>query len=432
MSNALAIAAVTTMLDYLLTQALARSESVSLESVTAKPLDKARDGGDSTNQINIFLYQTLPNAAWRNRDLPNRTKQGETGRSPLALTLSYLITAYGKNNDDIEGQRLLGMAMQSLHDHPEINPQDIEKALKSTNLSPDKQELLASSNLKNQIDRIRITPQIFSVEEISKLWSIFQTPYRISAAYEVSVVLIESAIPTKAALPVLFRGKGDHGVTAQADLIPPYPTLESLTWLGKDQQSGLVLQEPGNQLTLQGHHLNINGPDKATVVRFSHPQLDEPIEILLPSSISAEKIEISLPNNPEMGWLAGFYTVMVRYEQETRGNRFSNALPVAIAPSINIKNKTVSDGRLTLDCIPSVRPGQQVSLLVGSREIPFSWDTDQANALSNLAFNLTGIASGKYFVRLRVDGVDSPLITRSPQGQLKFNSDYEITVLERN
>jgi hypothetical protein len=70
MSNSLAIAAVTTMLDYLITQTLARSGAVSLESVTAKPPDKARDSGESTNQINVFLYQTLPSAAWRNQDIP--------------------------------------------------------------------------------------------------------------------------------------------------------------------------------------------------------------------------------------------------------------------------------------------------------------------------------------------------------------------------
>ena len=270
MSNALAIAAVTTMLDYLLTQALARSGAVNLESVTAKPLDKAREGGDSNNQINIFLYQLLPNAAWRNQDIPSRVRPGETGRAPLALTLSYLITAYGKNNDDIEGQRLLGSAMQSLHDRPEIRPRDIEQALGSANLSPDKQELLASSNLKNQIDRVRITPQILSVEEVSKMWATFQAPYRISAAYEVSVVLIDSAMPVKAAMPVLAQGSGGRGVMVQADLTPPLPTLEALTWPGQQQRTGLML---GDRLTLQGHHLDSPGEP---IVRIRHPQLRQP------------------------------------------------------------------------------------------------------------------------------------------------------------
>ncbi|MGB3299424.1 MAG: DUF4255 domain-containing protein, partial [Phormidesmis sp.] len=388
MSNALAIAAVTTMLDYLLTHSLARSAAVSLESVTAKPPDKAREGGESTNQINIFLYQILPNAAWRNQSLPNRVKPGETGRDSLALTLSYLITAYGKNNDDIEGQRLLGMAMQTLHDRPEIRPQDIERSLESANLLPDKQELLASSNLKNQIERVRITPQILSVEEISKMWATFQTPYRISAAYEVSVVLIESGVPVKAALPVLTRGNDDRGVRVQANLTPPTPTLESLSWPGIAERMGLRI---GDSLTLKGHHLD--GDGDTVLARFSHPQRDRPIEVPLQRPISPNEITIVLSNEASSAWLAGFYTVSLRYEQgET--SRFSNALSVAIAPTLT--NITVTNHTLTLNCTPAVHPNQPASLLLGSQEIPFEQDLDDVEPSSRLSFSLNDVAAGDY------------------------------------
>ncbi len=423
MSNALAIAAVTTMLDYLLTQALARSGAVNLESVTAKPLDKAREGGDSTNQVNIFLYQLLPNAAWRNQDIPSRVRPGETGRSPLALTLSYLITAYGKNNDDIEGQRLLGSAMQSLHDMPEIRPRDIEQALGSTNLSPDKQELLASSNLKNQIDRVRITPQILSVEEVSKMWATFQAPYRISAAYEVSVVLIDSAMPVQAALPVLTRGAGDRGVMVQADLTPPFPTLEALTWPGQQQRTGLAL---GARLTLQGHHLNSPGEP---IVRFKHPQLSQPLELRPQPPLSGNQISVTLPTDEPSAWLAGFYTVDLQYGQggTEQSAQVSNALGVAIAPTL-IPNISATSNGLTLECSPSVQPGQQVSLLLGGREIAFEWEPDAAEALNRLNFSLTGVSAGEYWVRLRVDGVDSALVVRSADGKLAFNPAYRVTL----
>ena len=425
MSNALAIAAVTTMLDYLLTQALARSGAVNLESVTAKPLDKAREGGDSNNQINIFLYQLLPNAAWRNQDIPSRVRPGETGRAPLALTLSYLITAYGKNNDDIEGQRLLGSVMQSLHDRPEIRPRDIEQALGSANLSPDKQELLASSNLKNQIDRVRITPQILSVEEVSKMWATFQAPYRISAAYEVSVVLIDSAMPVKAALPVLAQGSGGRGVMVQADLTPPFPMLEALTWPGQQQRAGLSL---GDRLALLGHHLNSPGEP---IVRFRHPQLRQPLELSASPPLSDNEISVTLPTNAPSAWLAGFYTVDLQYGQAgtEQSAQFSNALSVAIAPTLT-PNISVTNNRLTLECSPFVQPGQQVSLLLGSREIAFEWEPDEPEALNRLSFSLTGVGSGAYWVRLRVDGVDSALVVRSPDGQLAFNPAYRVTVPE--
>lgn len=424
MSNALAIAAVTTMLDYLITQSLARSGTVSLESVTAKPPDKARDSGESTNQINIFLYQTLPNAAWRNQDIPSRTRPGEIGRAPLALTLSYLITAYGKNNDDIEGQRLLGMAMQSLHDHPEIRPQDVEQAQGSTNLSADKRELLASSNLKNQFDRVRITPQALSLEEVSKIWSTFQSPYRITAVYEVSVVLIESGLPVKAALPVLTRGNEDRGGLVQADLIPPIPTIEGLTWPSQQQSKppSIALGEP---LTLQGHHLD--NPGTTAFVRFSNPYLRDPIEIGLPPTFSADEVTITLPQAANSTWVAGFFTVVLRYEQSGT-NQFSNAQPLAVAPTIAPASVNAEADRLTLTCSPPVRPGQSVALLLGSREIALPRDPEDTAALTQLSFPLTNIQPGDYWVRLRVDGVDSHLVTRTADGKPQFNPAYRVSV----
>jgi len=425
MSNSLAIAAVTTMLDYLITQTLARSGAVSLESVTAKPLDKARDSGESTNQINIFLYQTIPNAAWRNQDIPSRIKPGETGRAPLALTLSYLITAYGKNNDDIEGQRLLGMAMQSFHDHPEIHPRDIEQAQSSTNLSPDKRELLASSGLKNQVDRVRITPQVLSMEDISKMWATFQSPYRISATYEVSVVLIESGVPVKAALPVLAVGDEDRGSIIQTDLIPPISTIERLTWPSQRQSQQQSIT-PGETLTLQGHHLD--KPGTAAFVRFSNAYLSTPIEIALPSPVSANEITVNLPQNVDSIWVSGFYTVALRYERAGT-NQFSNAQPLAIAPTIDPSSLRVGNNGLALHCSPPVRSGQSVALLLGSQEIALSRDPDDTEALTRLNFPLTTVQPGEYWTRLRVDGVDSHLVMRTPDGKLQFNPAYRVTVL---
>lgn len=427
MSNALAIAAVTTLLDYRITQALARNDvPVSLESVTAKPLDKAREGGENTNQINIFLYQTLHNAAWRNQDMPNRVRPGETGRPPLALNLSYLITAYGKNNDDIEGQQLLGMAMQTLHDQPEIHPMHVEQAIASSNLALSKKELLVSSDLKNQIERIRLVPQILSVEEVSKMWATFQAPYRISAAYEASVVLIESTTPIRTPLPVLMRGDGDRGVMVQASLLPPVPTLESLSLPNQslNPQPSISL---GKTLTLQGHHFtqSMGQPITPTVVRFSHPLLPNPIDSVVESGASAQSVKTVLSPIPDFDWLAGFYTVKLGYSQDGRA-QWSNALAVAIAPTI-VSNQ-VEGQTLTLTCRPVVTPDQTVSLLLGSRAIAYEWDPDESQPRAILEFNLRDITPGNYFIRLRVDGVDSHLIIPTDEGTPQFNPEYQVTI----
>jgi hypothetical protein len=97
----------------------------------------------------------------------------------LALNLYYLLSAYGANDDDPDphSHRLLAQAMRLLHDHPVLDPGRIREAL-------------AGNDLHEQAERLRVTLQPLTLEEMTKLWNTFQTPYRVSVAYEVSVVLI--------------------------------------------------------------------------------------------------------------------------------------------------------------------------------------------------------------------------------------------------
>ena len=64
MSNASAIAAVTATLQAILAQRVVLDPDLTDPTVTVLPLDKAR-GSNTTNQLNLFLYRFVPNAAWR-------------------------------------------------------------------------------------------------------------------------------------------------------------------------------------------------------------------------------------------------------------------------------------------------------------------------------------------------------------------------------
>src|SRR5256885_15296884 len=111
MSTPAAIEAVSIALRNLITNGV---PDLPHQIVTTKPLDEARDT-DKRDQINLFLYQTVPNAAWRNQDMPRQIQPGETGHPPLALNLYYLVTAYGKEDDDTLSHRWLGRVMSVLH-----------------------------------------------------------------------------------------------------------------------------------------------------------------------------------------------------------------------------------------------------------------------------------------------------------------------------
>src|SRR6266566_6430956 len=454
MSTALAIAAVTATLRHLLDKNV--GQGIKLDnniSVTTKPPDKARDGNE--NQINLFLYQVLPNAAWRNMDIPQRVRPGETSIPPLALNLFYMMTAYGAGDSDVLGHLLLGHAMSILFDNPLLFSDDIRTALSKSNAPGVSEDL--NSELQNQIERVRITFQPLSVEEIFRLWTGFQTQYRVSVAYEVAVVLIESTRPVKTPLPVVARGPGDRGATAQGNLTPPFPTIEAVVL--PHPPSALLpdnlspIDPDRSDLTLKGHDL-LPGPDPTkpagqqidntrTQVRFMHPRWLKPVDLLpkFGSTPTGNEITVDLPDDPA-NWPAGFYTVSLVY-RDVNGDevRTSNELSFSLAPSILLDaptvtkgaNGNISDVTIALHCSPAVHQTvqrieqgaevtalqeQRVTLLFGDREVPLVFPPAPNPptvpiAFQDLSFDLGAIPAGEYFVRLRVDGVDSLLVDRT-------------------
>lgn len=402
MSNALAIAAVTATLRTLLVTAT--NAAATHTTISTAPPDRARKTG---KQLNLFLYHLGPSAAWSNRELPDQVRRNETGPPPLALTLRYLLSAYGDEDDGESDHQVLGIGMQALHDHPLLLPDEIQKALKDADLA-------------RQIERVRITLLPLSVEEMTKLWSSFHTAYRISAAYEVSVVLIDSLRPAKAPLPVLARSAGDTGPAVQADLLPPYPHLASLELPAKRSSV-----EPGETIKLLGHHLFSAGT--TTQVRFRHRLWQKPED--RPATATDAEVEVAI--SVDDAWPAGVYTVAV-VADATGKARITNELALPVAPKLDPVSPAVlttvvraADGTISLPVTfhPKVQPEQRVALLLGSQEIPAP---PFAAAVDTLIFK-GKVDPGVYHVRLRVDGVDSEIVDRSGAA-LKFLTSQRVQV----
>ena len=412
MSNPLAIAATTLTLQAILQSGIVSDPAdadLTDTTVTILPPDKAR-GNNNANQLNLFLYQILPNAAWRNMNIPSQVAPGETGNPPLALTLHYLITAFGKDNDTTlpYGHHLLGKAMSILYDHALLGPDEIRAATAAT---------FPGSDLDKQVERVRITLQPMSLEEISKLWTGLVTQYRLSVGYEASVALIESTQAKKTPLPVLTRGAGDKGISSQASLTSPFPALDQIQFLNS-QTSALL----GDSLVLTGNKLD----GTSVGVVFNHPLWSAPIEIPPQPGGTATQVMVNIPNSPA-NWPAGFYTVslMVQRPGDTY-RRTTNQLSVALAPKITIAPASAAGPNITytVTCSPEVRPEQYASLLLGDQEIMAQPHTTQTASLSFQAQNLS---VGNYFVRLRIDGVDSQLVNRAVTPPV-FDPTQKVTV----
>jgi hypothetical protein len=413
MSNPLAIAAVTTTLRSLLIGRLGAVD------VTARPLDKARNGAN-TNQVNLFLYQTATDAALSNMPMPGQGKPGESGLPPLPLTLYYLISSYGQNDDDIQGHRLLGQAMSVLHDHPLLGAAEIRDACAAD---------LPESDLHNQIERVRITRESMSVDEMSKLWMIFKSEYRLSAAYQVSVVLIESRRATKTPLPVLSRGSEDQGASTQPDLKSPFPTLTEVAF-PRRQFSALL----GDTLTISG--FNLDGAN--VLVTLSHPFLAAERVLTPQAGNTATEIRVTIPNEPA-NLPAGFYSLSVAVTRPGEVfSRTTNRLVFALAPQItSLMPMTVAragtNATVNITCQPDVRLAQRAALLLADREViavapppPPPAPPPQTNTLN---FQIPDAVPGEYFVRLRVDGVDSLVFDRSNEdAPPTFDQTQKVTI----
>lgn len=394
MSNPLAIAAATaTLRNLLFTGMQAGDPSLSDLRVTTQPLDRARNGVTEA-QLNLFLYSTTFNAGWRNRDLPSRTRPGEAGHPPMALDLHYILTAYGRGDTDNDGvsHRVLGGAMSVLHDHPVLGAGEIRDAL-------------AAADLHLQVERLRITPQPLPLEEMSKLWTSFQTHYRLSAGFQVSVLLIESRRPVRAPVPVLSRGEGDHGPTAAPGLENPFPNLTGAVFPAK--QPGA---RPGDTVTLRGG--NLAGTDVG--VRFHTRWWTDPREVA-PTSASDAAVGVVVPDLPA-DWPAGVYAaaVLVQRPGETY-RRETNGLPLVLSPRIDsiapdpVPRDGAGTATLTVGVRPDVLPVQRASLLLGEREVAAE---PHATRTGTLTFVVRDAPTGTHWVRVRVDGADSILVRR--------------------
>lgn len=435
MGNALAIAAVTAVLKDLLNNGLIDHNITGAVggnvTVSALPPDRVfAPGAQEGNQLNLFLYQVAPNVGWRNVGLPSRDERGgRLTNPPLALDLHYLLTAYGA--EDLHAEVLLGYAMQLLHETPVLTRQSIRTALQPSpvngSILPPALQALSASELADQVEQIKIVATALNSEEMSKLWTALQARYRPTAAYHVSVVMIESQRSAKSALPILTIGPVDpvtrepRGPVAMASLEPQFPTLSSVT---PPQQR--VSAQLGDILVVQGHKLD--GTNLA--VRLTTPRLNQPVELPITSGNTATRLETAIPNTPA-SLPAGLYSLalMVQRPGETF-RRTTNELTLALAPQIttalpaSFARNGDGDVTITLAVKPEVQTAQRVALLLGDLEVTAQPRTSQTNTVS---FVVRGAAPGTYLVRLRVDGVDSVVVNRMVTPPEFFNHRVTVT-----
>ncbi|MGH1403982.1 MAG: DUF4255 domain-containing protein [Alphaproteobacteria bacterium] len=247
MSSSYAIAAVSAVLSRYLKEALVDDKVADVLGddvmVSVLPPDRVMSPGDEEpTQINIYLHQVTHNAALSNLNFASRDSQGNVIDAPqLSLNLHYLLTVYGKT--PFAAEILLGHAMRFFHDVPVLGRDVIRKILSPEVDDDNLPDILAEAGLADQIEQIKITPEILNTEDMSRLWSAIQSQFRVSAAYQVSVVLIDSQHVPKASLPVHEREirVGELDAEVEEDVPDTLPVVQAL----EVKNSGAPVDEGG-------------------------------------------------------------------------------------------------------------------------------------------------------------------------------------------
>jgi uncharacterized protein DUF4255 len=390
MSNYLAVATVTAALQQVLLPPV--QQAVTSANVGFNRPDPTNP---TTPLVNIFLYQITPNTAYRNADLPTRRSDGSLAQRPqAAFDLHYLFTFHG-DDTQLQPQRLLGAVVTALHAQPLLSTANISSAVSSFGF-------LAGSGVENQIERIKFTPTALSLEEFSKLWSVFfQVEYSLSAAYQASVVLMESSDSPQEAPPVVARNL--YVVPFQAPNI-----TQAISQAGAEQpitsSSTLLIQ--GQQLLGPTTLLLIEDQEftPATVT-------DTQIVLPVPASIHAGIQGVQVLQKAPMG------TPPVLHRSFE-----SNIAPFVLRPTIQIATATAlappGGTNVTLTLSPNIGVGQRAVLLLNnvsaSPSTAYTSLATVATANSNqITINIAGVPTGNYLVRVQVDGAES-LLTVNP------------------
>ncbi len=429
MSTALAIAGVTAVLRDLLNDGLVNHNvsGVLGSSVTVSVLAPDRvvpPSASEASQVNLFLYLVTPNPGWRNEQLPSRDASGRLRLTnpPLALDLHYLLSVY--SGGDLHAEILLGYAMQLLHEMPVLTREAIRTAL---NPSPDvgaalppALRALADSGLEDQVELIKLTPQYLNTEEMSKLWTAMQSHFRPTAAYTASVVLIEAQQAVRSPLPVLSRGLvdentgRDRGIQVVPNLLPPVPTLTVA--VPPERQPVAAI---GDTIALQGHHLE--GSNREVLLTNDRFEIEATIPALPPPSPAVGTdalIEFSLEGQAA-ALPAGVYRVAARLVRPGEDDpRETNRIALTLAPQMTDLPLSVAragDGSasFTIEFTPALRAGQSAVLVLG--QIEYLPEGSPGSPPTELSFVIPDAPLGSHLARLRIDGIESPIIDRSAE-----------------
>ncbi|HLJ58027.1 MAG TPA: DUF4255 domain-containing protein [Chthonomonadaceae bacterium] len=214
---ALTLAAVTAILKNLLSNSFSDcrvNEQIGSDiEFMARPLDMIETGGVERARVNVFMYAVTPSSGIANAlqgpirpDSPTEARRWEPlsrDRTPLpprayGMDLHYLITASAPR--DTQSEVMLGYCAAILRQFGSLEGGELQGRLERLSTSDVDAEALKLSRevtdrLGTSLRRLCIMPQFLGMDEMSKLWAMFQARYRPSLGYRATHIQLTAPVP---------------------------------------------------------------------------------------------------------------------------------------------------------------------------------------------------------------------------------------------
>ena len=402
MSNHLAVAAVTATLRRFL-QSTVAADVTGADATALRP-DAPANTLPSPG-VNIYLYQVVPNPAWRVADLPTRDPGGNVLQRPrIPLDLRYLLTFYG-DDAALEAQRVLGSTVRALHARPVLTRDQILATITDPAFA-----YVADADLAHEIERVKLAPLAFTLEELSQLWSMLsETPYVLSMVYQASVVLLEAADTPRRALPVRER----------MIAVSPFQRAAIERSVAADDPAAPIVF--GGTAAIEGSALD------GTIARIRVGVADlAPVA----DAVRAARVLVALDDPALRAGIQGVQIVYASGAESTVG-------ALVLRPDITVDAGGVTATEIPVEFAPAVGRDQRVILHLNELAPPdvrlaraYSFDAPPANGIADpdvtetaaITFAVAGVVAGEYLVRVQVAGAESVLEVGEVAGQVQYRA----------
>ncbi len=317
---------------------------------------------------------------------------------------------------------MMGAVMRDLHSRALLT-QSLVKQVKVNASKQVFKDVITNSKLDESVHSIKLTLASVSLDELSKLWSIFfQTPYALSVAYQATVVLIEADDEPEEAQPV--RDRGVYGVPLAR------PEIESIMAKAESANPEAIIKS-GATLLVQGN--NLQGEETALLI--------DGVEVA-PQDVTAHEIVLKLPpkrieDGKDIPLRAGPHVLQIVHGVSLGGPSSpephqiieSSPAPFLLQPTIKLKGAAnkAQDGQglfsadVTVSFVPKVEKSQRVWILLKETPVPtnrpqraYRFMAPKNNGITGtdvetetITFAVKGVARGDYLLQAHVEGGES-------------------------